>query len=339
MKQTTILTMILLIATISAAAAEDAPSMWMVQDGNTIDLMVNTSDNSSGANAWIHFDSACVNITDINFIGSPWQPMTRTGWSHQGDHGILALTNFDGVVAGEYKIAELTIDCVGGDCTSEITITKAEPVGVAVYNTTYICSDPVTNESVISIGDGTGAITIPILIDDAVNVGAVDVTLSYNPAVVMVTGVSSGDMDCTFTNLEHTSEGWIRVGAIQGENLGLSGQFTLLNVDFVPVGSNAQCALELSVTTHDDATPGCVAMSYSVSNGIYTSSIHGDANDDGVVDIADAAYIAKHVIGIAGYELIDVNAADVNGDGTVDMSDSMYLTKHVIGIAGYENLR
>jgi hypothetical protein len=249
----------------------------------------------------------------------------------------LVLINDAGVAPGEYKIAELAVDCVGGDGTSAIGITAAEPIGVIPYNTTFTCSTP--TEATISIGDGIGMTTLPIMIADAVNVGAVDITMKYDPMVVQVTGVSNGDMDCTFTNLEHIGEGWIRIGAIQGENPGCSGQFTLLNIDFEPVGSNAQCAIELSVTTFKDATPECNPMSYSTSNGTYISSKNGDANGDDVVDIADAAYIAKHIIGIMGYESINSDTADVNGDGVVDMSDSMYLTKHVIGIFGYENLR
>jgi len=336
MKTTTILTMILLIATISAATAEDAPAMWVVQHGDNIDLMVNTSEESGGANAHVHFDPACINITGVDFTDSPWQPMDGEGWSHQVDHIRLVLTNFDGVPPGEYKIAELAAVCVGGDGTSDIEITNAEPVGVIVYNTTFTCST--LTEATISIEDGIGATTLPIMITDADNVGAVDITMKYDPAVVQVIGVSNGDMDCTYTNLEHASDGWIRIGAIQGDNPGLSGQFTLLNIDFEPAGSNAQCDLELSMTTFKDSTPECNPMSYSISNGTYISSKNGDANGDDVVDIADAAYIAKHVIGIAGYESINVDAADVNGDGAVDMSDSMYLTKHVIGISGFENL-
>lgn len=337
--KTSIATMILLIAAVSMIAAEDAPSMWMVQDGNNLDLMVNTSEESSGANAWVYFDPACVNITNVDVAGSPWQPMEGTGWSHQGDHVCVALTNFTGVGAGEYRIASLVIGCVCDNCTSNIEITKAEPVGVIAYNTTYTCTPNSPTNATISMGSGTGTVTLPIIITDAENVGAVDVTLSYDPTVVEVTGVADGDIDCTFTNLEHVSEGWIRVGAIQGENDGLSGQFTLLNVDMVPVSSNTQCDLTLSVTTFKDATPECTAMTYTISNGVYISSKNGDANGDDAVDIADAAYIAKHVIGIAGYETIDEDSADVNDDGIVDMSDSMYLAKHVIGVNGYENLR
>lgn len=337
--KTSIIAMILLIAAVSMTAAEDAPSMWMEQtpDG-AIDLMVNTSENSSGANAWTHFDPACINITDMDFTGSPWQPMAGTGWSHQGDHVIMALTNFDGVDAGEYKIATIAVECIGTDCTSEITITKAEPIGVVAHNTTYTCT-PAIDEALISIGDGSGDVTLPIVVTDAMDVGAVDVTLKYDPTVVTVTGVSGGDMDCTYTNLEHTSEGWIRIGAIQGDNPGLSGQFTLLNIDFKSVRSGASCPLELSVTTFKDATPDCSPLTYTTSNGTYTSSKNGDVNNDDVVDIADAAYIARHVIGMAGYEQIDEDAADVTGDGIIDMSDSMFLTKHVIGMPGFEILR
>ena len=337
----TILTTILvaLLITMLPAAAEDAPSIWMVQDGSDINLMVNTSEESSGANAWVHFDPACINITDVNFTGSPWQPMEMPGWSHQTDYIVLAAVNFSGVAPGEYQIAKLTVECVGGDCESVINITQAEPLGVIVHNTTYTCTAPVDDDAVISIGDCTGTVTMPIIVTDADNVGACDVTLSFDPTVVTVTGVSDGAMDCTFVNLEHVSEGWIRVGAIQGDNPGLSGQFNLLNVDLSPVASNTQCTLDLSVTTFKDATPDCNPMTYTTDGGIYISSKNGDANNDDIVDIADAAYIAKHVIGIAGYETIDENAADVTGDGIVDMSDAMYLTKHVLGMAGFETLR
>jgi hypothetical protein len=234
MKPTTILTMILLIATISAATAEDAPSMWMEQDGNTIDLMVNTSEVSDGANAWIHFDPACINITGVNFIGSPWVPLDGDGWSHQGDHVIMALTNFSGVAPGEYRIAKLTMDCVADDCVSVINITHAEPVGVVAYNTTF--TRVVEAVTTISIADGRGNAVLPIMITDAKNVGVVDITLSYDPAIVTVTNVTPGAMNVTVMNLEHIADGWIRIGVYQTTIPGLSGEFALASISFAPVG-------------------------------------------------------------------------------------------------------
>jgi hypothetical protein len=343
MRQLILVAMVLVMASVSTVAAEEAPSMWMVQNGNTIDLMVNTNVDASGANAWIHFDPTAIDIADIDFTGSPWQPMTGSGWSHQGDHVILALTNFDGVSAGEYQIATMAVTCLTAGETT-VTITNAEPAGT-VYDLVYVCGDVAPDAgATIAIGDATGSMTLPLMINDATNVGACDVTLNYDPAVVSVT-VDGGDMDCTYTNTENTGEGWIRVGAVQGDNPGVDGSFTLLNVTLTPVVDGATCALDLTVTTFKDATPDCAAMTYTISSGTYTSPappppfVNGDANGDGVTDLADTSYIAKYVIGITGYESINEEEADVNGDSLLDMSDSMYLTKHLTGVAGFETLR
>lgn len=333
--------MILLFAAVSVATAEDAPSVWMEQtpDGN-IDLMVNTSVNSSGISACVHHSPAEIDIADMDFTGSPWQPLTGTGWSHHAEYSSFAVVNFDEVVPGVYRVAMISVDCVGGEGTYPIWLMYADigPDGCTSYDLNYTCSAPVDDEASISIGDGMGTVTLPITISDCDNVGAVDITLNYDPTVVTVTEVGDGAMDCTYTNLEHVDEGWIRVGAVQGDNPGMAGEYTLLNINFTAMSSGASCPLELTVTTFKDATPNCTAMTYTISNGMYTSSQKGDANGDGVVDIADAMYIAKHVIGVAGYETIDEAAADVTGDGVVDMSDSMYLTKHVLGMAGFEEL-
>jgi len=332
--------MILLIAAVSMTAAEDAPAMWMVQTGDDIDLMVNTSVNVSGVSACVHYNASEIDITDVDFEGSPWQPLTGDGWSHHSGYISFAVTEFDGVAPGEYKVATFDVECLeDGTFAVWLMYVDLGPEGVTSYDMNYTKTRDDNGEAVISIGDGMGTTTIPIMITDAENAGAVDITLNYDPTVVNVTGVLGGDMDCTYTNTENVDEGWIRVGAVQGDNPGMVGEFTLLNINFSAVSSGATCPLELTVTTYKDATPNCTAMTYTIINGVYTSSQNGDANSDGVVDIADAMYIAKHVIDIAGYEIIDAWAADVDGDGIVDMSDSMYLTKHILGMAGFEILR
>ncbi len=50
-------------------------------------------------------------------------------------------------------------------------------------------------------------------------------------------------------------------------------------------------------------------------------------------------YLAKHVLGITGFEVIIVEAADVNDDKVIDIADAMYLAKHVLGIMGFEELK
>ena len=154
-----------------------------------------------------------------------------------------------------------------------------------------------------------------------------------------VTNVTGGDFDAITTNLEHVHEGWVRIGVYQGDNPGLDGSIILANVTFRSNSTNGTSPLNLSVTTFKDATPECNPILYTVQNGTYITALNGDVNGDGVVDIADVMYLAKHVLGKSGFEEIIVGAADVDGSGEVDIADVMYLAKHVLEITGFEELR
>ena len=63
----------------------------------------------------------------------------------------------------------------------------------------------------------------------------------------------------------------------------------------------------------------------------------GDINNDGEVKLSDAIYLAKHVVGLSGYETIYADG-DINSDGEVKLSDAIYLAKHVVGLSGYETI-
>lgn len=223
--------------------------------------------------------------------------------------------------------------------TYHVNVTVDDGVNPIVYDNTRLIMVANMSVATISIGDGCGIVTIPIEIGNGVNVGACDIMLSYDPAIVNVTGVTGGDMDVTVANLEHAGDGWVRIGTYQTDNPGLSGQITFANVAFEPVGSGGNCSLNLSVTTFKDATPEGNEMPYVVSNGTYTALLNGDVNGDGVVDMHDAMYLAKHVLDKSGYGTIIEEAADVNDDKVIDIADSMYIAKHVLGIAGFEELR
>ena len=223
--------------------------------------------------------------------------------------------------------------------TYHVNVTVDDGVNPIVYDNTRLIMVANMSVATISIGDGCGIVTIPIEIGNGANVGACDIMLSYDPAIVNVTGVTGGDMDVTVANLEHAGDGWVRIGTYQTDNPGLSGQITFANVAFEPVGSGGNCSLNLSVTTFKDATPEGNEMPYVVSNGTYTALLNGDVNGDGVVDMHDAMYLAKHVLGKSGFEVIITEAADVNDDKVIDIADSMYIAKHVLGITGFEELR
>ncbi len=65
---------------------------------------------------------------------------------------------------------------------------------------------------------------------------------------------------------------------------------------------------------------------------------NGDANEDNRVTLYDAIYIARHSLGMTGFETMHENVGDVSDDGSATMADAMYLAKHILGIPGFEVL-
>jgi hypothetical protein len=108
-------------------------------------------------------------------------------------------------------------------------------------------------------------------------------------------------------------------------------------------GSNATGCL----VTHQYALGGTYLVTLTVTDsnnatGMDTCTIivclNGDVNRNGMVEISDAMYLARHVTGISGFELIAASICDVNGNDEVEISDAMYLAKHIAGITGFEEL-
>lgn len=61
------------------------------------------------------------------------------------------------------------------------------------------------------------------------------------------------------------------------------------------------------------------------------SSVSGDANGDGVVDVADITAIAAHILGNTP-EAFDLVAADANIDGTIDVADITAVAGCILGL-------
>lgn len=57
----------------------------------------------------------------------------------------------------------------------------------------------------------------------------------------------------------------------------------------------------------------------------------GDVNDDGAIDVLDAAFIQKHAVGKADLTPEQLYVADVNDDGIVDILDAAQIQKYAVG--------
>ena len=225
--------------------------------------------------------------------------------------------------------------------TYQVNVTMDDSVNPIVHDNSRSIEVVKTDVAIIKIGDAIGTVaTLPITIEDGVNVGACDIILTYDPMVVNVTNVTSGDFGDTVVNLEHACEGSVRIGTYQTNNPGLSGDIIFASVTLEDVRSaGGTSSLNLGVVTFKDATPEGNPMPYITRNGTYTAAMNGDVDGDGIVDMHDAMYLAKHVLGVTGFTEIAVELADVNGDGEVTSCDAMYLAKHIVGIGGYEELK
>ncbi|MHC1566065.1 MAG: cohesin domain-containing protein [Candidatus Syntropharchaeales archaeon] len=246
--------------------------------------------------------------------------------------GVLARIGFDPVGDG---VSELVLDNVTlGDINAD------DIKGVRLESSTVKVTLP--GGTVISINDiaAIGTITVPITIENATNVGSCDLTLSYDPDIVIVSDVGGGEFDSLQANLEDASDGVIRIGTYQTSSPGLNGDVVLAEVTLMAMGDmESSTTLDLEVTTLKDATPECNPIPCLVEDGSFTVLLKGDANGDGRIDMADCMYLAKNILGISGFEQIVEAAVDVNGDGEIDMADCMYLAKHILDIAGFEELK
>ncbi len=62
----------------------------------------------------------------------------------------------------------------------------------------------------------------------------------------------------------------------------------------------------------------------------------GDVNNDGVISIADAILVQKHVVNVVTLEGEDFAAADADKNGEVNIADAIMIQKHIVGILTIE---
>ena len=57
----------------------------------------------------------------------------------------------------------------------------------------------------------------------------------------------------------------------------------------------------------------------------------GDVNNDGVVNVLDYVYMARHLVGTITLTGDDLDAADVDGNGRFDVLDYVYMARYLVG--------
>ena len=217
-----------------------------------------------------------------------------------------------------------------------------------------VCATPAsaTTMSVDDASSGYGTtVDLPIDVSSTSNIGAMDISLTYDPAVITATGVVANGTLISATDLIDSYTGTSGIVNISVASLsGITGTESIAIVQFSVVGSGgATSPLTLSTvdaydldnpTIVDGSVTGYAELTVTSTSGTFTATgeggglaMTGNIDGSGDIDMDDVVYLAKHYYGTTlfpDYGTISADG-DIDGDGNIDMDDVVYLAKHYYG--------
>ena len=189
-------------------------------------------------------------------------------------------------------------------------------------------------------------VDIPIMVSSTSNIGATDISLTYNPDVISATGVVANGTLIAATDLiaNHTATSGI-VNISVASLYGINGTGSIAIIQFHVDGSSSETSpltlsraeaydLDAPIYDGDGNCTGYEELDVTTDNATFTVTDGGlpqDGNIDGSgdVDFDDALYLARYTIfGPSLYPLhADGNVDSING---VEFDDALYLARYTI---------
>lgn len=189
----------------------------------------------------------------------------------------------------------------------------------------------------------SGTVQIPVTLDNADNIGSMDLVLTYDSSVLRATEVRKGSLTEDSIMQSNIVDGTIRIGVI--DTGGISGSGSFVNVIFEVIGTGKDVRSSTSVdpglermtitptgselviesvgATTFDGEP----VSITTINGMFSyGSMMGDCNRDGMITSVDALMALQMSIGTIPEDLV----ADIDGDGNVAAFDSLEIMKSAV---------
>ena len=231
-----------------------------------------------------------------------------------------------------------------------MNMNKHLKIPVYVLALLLVCAAQAAGAVTVYVNDTDGdqgmTVDIPIMVSSTSNIGATDISLTYDPNVISATGVVANGTLITATDLiaNHTATSGI-VNISVASLYGINGTGSIAVIQFHIEGSNGETspltlsraeAYDLDAPIYDGAgnCTGYEELDVTADNATFTVTDGGlpqtgDMDDSGDIDFDDALYLARHVL--TGGAMYPLHAdGDVNSDGTVDFDDALYLARHVL---------
>ena len=216
----------------------------------------------------------------------------------------------------------------------EIIEQEPEPTDISVLD------DAIYAEASEGLKGGDGTLTICLKNAQATNAYSFDLIL---PEGVTLAKDGEGEYVYTLSNRHNGHSATVNYHETTGVY-----SFAVLSLSSKEVKGNDGTIWTLKLNVADNVAVGDYAVKvqnakYSLTSGSTSvilpetvsvltveDYVKGDANGDGVVDIADAVCIVNHVVGKETPAFV-ANAADANGDGVVDIADAVRIVNLVVG--------
>lgn len=273
-----------------------------------------------------------------------WAPDTNT-LSFVATGGVLAEGNYGVTLFSSATAFHDGVNLLDGDDDfndNEIgdNYTTSFVVGVAAPGTRVVSLPDFARGPGQAIGvPGTGSI-LPIKIDSAVGVDAVDVDVLYNPQLMTITAASLGtgpvsaggwsitqnsiNIDATHRLLKLTVSGPISLSGSNVELIRLTS-----SVPGTATYESSQVIRLQNLRVNEDL------IASKADNAIHKVVYVGDADGDGAYGGTDAGLISRVVVNLdSGFDAHDWTdpqiVGDASGDGTLSGLDASYVAKEAV---------
>ena len=291
-----------------------APYTWSIQSGSLPSgLLLTPSGEITGTPLTLTDSTAIIFKVSDNVGGTAIKSLSITIMPTP------AITTSSSLAGGEVGITYLqTLAVSGGTAPYTWSITSGTlPTGLSLNSSGTITGTPTISGGptgiVIEVTDNAGGATTK----------GFSITIVAAPSVTTTSPIANGAIGVKYSQTLAVSGGtapfiWsIKSGALP---LGLS-----LNSNGVIMGTpstSGNFTATLSVT--DSFVPANTA-SKTFSLKIF---LRGDANEDGVVNMADVTKVERVIL---GYDL-QTCACDANGDGAINMGDVTKIERLILGL-------
>ena len=240
--------------------------------------------------------------------------------------GTMFTMIFDVVGTGKSKIS-MTFP----DPESNITVDWYYPDMAAIDGSVTVSSEPTESGEVdlqiadVTVEAGTSQVDVPVNVVKNDGIWAFIAEINYDPSVLDFYDARSQAFIIT---PNETTPGVVKVVLDAKEMEDYTAQSgTMFTLIFDVVGTGTS---EISMTFPDTMSNrnvdfGCLAMT-AISGSVTVegeTSICGDANGDGVINMKDVLVIRKFIVGIN--VTIDTTAANCYDDGVVNAKDELWL--------------